>query len=70
MSVAQLSLLPDVLPDNDVEPMVKRPSVPVAKRINGRWCWMVFGSSEYRHEPELEQILLAALTKQQQRKAA
>jgi hypothetical protein len=44
--------------------------VPVSKLIDGRWCWLVFGSNEYRHEPELEQILLAALAKQQQRKAA
>lgn len=27
------------LPDNDHEPRVKRPSVPVAKLLNGRWCW-------------------------------
>ena len=58
------------LPDNDQEPAVKRPSVPVVKCIAGRWCWLVFGSDgEYRHEPELERVLLAALA-QQQRKAA
>jgi hypothetical protein len=67
MSVAQLSLLPDVLADNDIEPVVKRPSVPVAKRIDGRWCWKKFNEDVWVHEPELEQILLA---KQEQRKAA
>lgn len=57
MPVTQLSFIPD----NDVEPRVNKPSVPVAKLINGRWCWLVFGSDgEYRHEPELERILLAA----------
>ena len=59
--VAQLSFLPD----NDAhEPRVKRPSVPVAKLINGRWCWLVFGTEEYRHEPELEALLLAAQPQQ------
>lgn len=62
--IVQLSFIPD----NDVEPMVKKPSVPVAKLINGRWCWKAFDSDDYVHEPELEQILLAALSKQ--RKAA
>jgi hypothetical protein len=58
------------IPDNDVECVkVKRPSVPVAKLIGGRWCWKRFGADEYRHEPELERVLLAALARQQ-RKAA
>ena len=64
MKTAQLSFLPD----NDQEPTVKRPSVPVAKLLNGRWCWLAFGTTEYQHEPELEQILLAAL--EQRKKAA
>lgn len=54
--ITQLSFIPD----NDVEPRVKRPSVPAAKLIDGRWCWLVFGTDTYRHEPELEAILLAA----------
>jgi hypothetical protein len=58
--ITQLALLPDLLPDNNVEPVVKRPSVPVAKLIAGRWCWLVSGTQEYRHEPELERILLQA----------
>jgi hypothetical protein len=67
--ITQLALLPDVA-DNDLhEPTVKRPSVPVAKLIGGRWCWKRFGADEYRHEPELERVLLAALARQQ-RKAA
>jgi hypothetical protein len=71
VSATQLSLLVDLLPDNEIaEPTVKRPSVPVAKLIDGRWCWKAFGSDEYIHEPELEQILLAALTRQERRKAA
>jgi len=56
------------IPDNDVEPIVKKHSVPVAKYIDGKWCWLVFGTDEYRHEPELEAILLAA--HREQRKAA
>lgn len=68
--MTQLVLLPEVLADNEAEPVVKRPSVPVAKLLDGQWCWLVFGTNEYRHEPELEQILQAALAKQQQRKAA
>lgn len=56
------------IPDNDIEPRVKRPSVPVAKEIDGRWCWLVFGTDDYRHEPDLEAILLAA--QPAQRKAA
>lgn len=64
VAVTQLSFIPD----NDVEPRVKRPSVPVAKLIDGRWCWLVFGTDVYRHEPVLEAILLAAQS--EQRKAA
>lgn len=64
-TVVQLSFIPD----NDVEPRVNKPSVPVAKLIDGRWCWLVFGTDEYRHEPELEQILLAAQARQQRRAA-
>lgn len=56
------------LPDNDVEPRVKHASVPVAKLIDGRWCWLKFGTTEYVWEPELEAILLAA--QQRYRKAA
>ena len=66
--ITQLTLLPDLLPDNEVEPVVKHAAVPVAKLIDGRWCWKQFGSDRYVHEPELEQILLAALAKQQQRR--
>lgn len=66
MSIVQLSFIPD----NDVEPRVAKPSVPAAKLIDGRWCWLVFGTNEYRHEPELEQILLTALRTREQRKAA
>lgn len=58
------------IPDNDVEPQIKRPSVPVVKLIDGRWCWLVSGTDEYQHEPELEQILLVALSRHEQRKAA
>jgi hypothetical protein len=63
--IVQLSFLPD----NDVEPRVKRPSVPVAKLVAGRWCWLVSGTDTYQHEPELESLLLAALARGQ-RKAA
>jgi len=66
MRVLQLSFIPD----NDVEPRVRRPSVPVAKLIDGRWCWKAFGSDAYVHEPDLEAILLAAQHARQQRKAA
>jgi hypothetical protein len=59
-----------LLPDNEIEPRVRRPSVPVAKCIDGKYCWLKFGTTEYVHEPELEQILLAALEQQERRKAA
>lgn len=67
--IVQMSLLPDT-PDNDVEPRVRRPSVPVAKLIDGQWCWKAFGSDDYVHERALEQVLLAALARREQRKAA
>ncbi len=54
--VTQLSFLPD----NDRECTIARPSVPVAKLINGRWCWKAFDRDEYVYEPELAAILLAA----------
>lgn len=61
--ITQLSLLPN-MPDNDLpEPTVKRPSVPVALFLNGRWCWKQFGGEDYMHEPELEQILAQALAR-------
>lgn len=68
--ITQLSLLADLLPDNDIEPHVRRPSVPVARLINGQWCWLRFGTNDYQHEATLEQVLLAALSKQTRRKAA
>jgi hypothetical protein len=62
--ITQLSLLAD-MPDNELaEPRVRRPSVPVVKLIDGKWCWLVTGTNDYQHEPELEQVLLAALVKQ------
>jgi hypothetical protein len=64
MNITQLSFIPD----NDRETVRAKPSVPVAKRINGRWCWLKFGTTEYVHEPELEHMLLARLS--DQRKAA
>jgi len=64
--ITQLSFIPD----NDREPRVKRPSVPVAKCIDGKWCWKAFGSDEYVHEPDLEAILIAAQHARRQRKAA
>lgn len=51
------------IPDNDVEPRVKCPSQPVARFIDGRWCWKAFNEDRYQHEPELEQALLAPLQK-------
>lgn len=65
MKTTQLSFLPD----NGHERVLARPSVPVCKYIDGRWCRLVFGTDEYRHEPELERILIAARAAQQ-RKAA
>ena len=56
MIVTQLSFVPD----NDRERVLARPSVPVAKYINGRWCWLEFGTNDYKHEPALEAILLGA----------
>lgn len=69
--ITQLALLPDLLADNELpEPVVKRPSVPVAKLIGGRWCWKAFERDEYVHEPALEAVLLAALARQERKKAA
>lgn len=62
--ILQLSFLPD----NDQETAVKRASVPLVKRIDGEWCWLEPGTTEYRPQPELEAILLAA--QHEQRKAA
>ena len=65
--ITQLSLFADFdLP----APRVRRPSVPVAKLIDGRWCWLKFGTTEYAHEPALEAVLLAALDARTRRKAA
>lgn len=64
--ITQLSFLPD----NDRERVIARPSVPVAKLIGGKWCWLQFGSTEYVHEPALEQLLLAALSRRARREAA
>jgi len=63
--IAQLSFLPD----NDHEPVVKKASVPVAKLIDGKYCWLVAGTSEYKHEPELEKILLRHLAHQDAKNA-
>ncbi len=49
------------LPDNERETVKARPSVPVAKCVGGRWCWLKFGTEEYVWEPELERVLLQAL---------
>lgn len=69
--ITQLFLLADLLPDNELaEPVVKRPSVPVARLIDGRWCWLTFGTNDYQHEPALEAALLAALERRARRKAA
>ncbi len=62
--IMQLSFIPDV------DPTIKRESVPLVQYIGGRWCWLVSGTDEYRHEPDLERILLAALARRRQRKAA
>lgn len=67
MKPTQLTLLPDILPDNEPpEPAVRRPSVPVCKYVGGRWCWKRFGEDVWEWEPDLERALLAA----QRRKAA
>lgn len=63
MAIVQHSMLPEVADNELHEPVVKRPSVPVALFLNGRWCWKAFGTETYIHEPELERILLAALEK-------
>lgn len=59
------------LSDNDQpEPTVKRASVPLIKLIDGRYYWRVIGSDRYELQLELEQLLLAALKRGQERKAA
>jgi len=66
MNGVQLSFLPD----NDQEPTVKRASMPLVKLVHGRYLWKQIGSDEYEPAPELEAILLAALDRAEQRKAA
>jgi hypothetical protein len=48
------------VPDNDRETTQPKPSVPVAKYIDGRWCWKRFGEDVWVYEPALEAILLGA----------
>ena len=36
-----------------------RVALPVARLIDGRWCWLAFGTREYLHEPTLEALLLS-----------
>ena len=57
---------------NDRAPTVKRASIPVVQCIDGRWCWLVFGSNppRYQHEPALERALLAAMAVTMVKKAA
>lgn len=55
------AILLSLLPDNDQEPTVKRASVPLVKLIDGHWCWKEIGRDFYAPEPELEQVLVAAL---------
>lgn len=64
--ITQLSFLPD----NDVEPTVKRAAVPLVKLIDGRWCWKAIDGDDYVPAPELERVLLAALERAAERKAA
>jgi len=64
MTPVQLSFLPD----NDVEPTVKRTSEPLVKFINGHWCWKEIDGDHYLPAPDLEAILLSAQS--EQRKAA
>lgn len=63
----QLSFLPD---NDQSEPTVKRASVPLVTLIDGRYHWKTIGSDDYEIEPELERILLAAIERREQRKAA
>ena len=57
-------------PDNDqAKPRVKG-SMPLVKLIDGRYHWKCIDSEGYELQPELEQLLLAALHRREQRKAA
>lgn len=56
------------LPDNDVEPTVRRTSQPLVKWIDGHWRWKQIDGDEYELAPELEAMLLAAQS--EQKKAA
>ena len=53
------------LPDNDKEPVVKRPSQPLVIYENGRYLWKEIDGPHYLPAPELEAILLAAQPQQQ-----
>jgi hypothetical protein len=64
--VKQLSFLAD---NDQPEPRVKG-SVPLVKFIDGHWCWKRMGAEGYAPEPELERLLLAALARMNERKAA
>jgi len=66
VTAVQLSFLPD----NDVEPVVKRASMPLVKLMNGRYHWKAIGSDDYEPAPDLERVLLAALARAEERKAA
>lgn len=46
--------------DNTHERKTTKPSVPVMQVIDGKACWLKFGTAEYVHEPELEAIYMAA----------
>lgn len=63
--------LAPAIPDNDQpEPVVKRASVPLVKLIDGRYHWKAIDADRYELQPELERVLLAALERSQERKAA
>jgi hypothetical protein len=64
--ITQLSFLPD---NDQPEPKV-RGSVPLLKFIDGHWYWLIPGTVDYAPEPELERMLLAALARMNERKAA
>ena len=64
--MAQLSHLSD---NDQPEPRVKG-SWPLVKFIDGHWCWLDPGTNRYKPQPELEQLLLAALARRQERQAA
>lgn len=65
--ITQLSFLPD---NDQPEPTVKRASVPLVKLIDGHWCWKQIDGERYEAQPELERVLLAALERAAERKAA